>query len=156
MTATPPDPAGHREARWRLIRDVLVFQAKMVLEATRDVALPLATAGAGLLGLLGWGGRHPEDLFHRVLRLGARFDLWLDLYAPVGEAGRAETAAPGGIDRWFGELESLLVEQHRRGQLTRSAKDAIDGWLDRLESAPRPAAGRPGGAGDRQRGGNGG
>ena len=135
-------PEEHHEARWLLIRDVLVFQLKMLLEALRDVLLPAATLIAGGAGLL-VGGDRPERFFHEVLRLGARFDVWLNLFEPIGHAGRVGAlAGDAGVDRTLRHLENLLVEQHRQGQVTRQAKQAIDRWLDQVEGAMH-ASGRP-------------
>ena len=136
-------PAGSEapldDRRWGLIRDVLVFQAKMVLEGLRDVMLPIATLVAGVAGLA-LGGKRPERAFHDVLRAAARFDVWLNLFGPVGKRGRVAHLAPGpeGVDRYFHALEALIVEQHEKGTLTRSARQTIDGWLDRLQRASRP------------------
>jgi hypothetical protein len=132
-------PEEHHERRWTLIRDVLVFQVKMLLEALRDVLLPAATLIAGALGML-QGGERPERYFHAVLRLGARFDVWLNLFGPIGHPGRAGVlAADAGVDRTLHYLENLLVEQHQKGQVTRQAKQAIDRWLDQVEGAVRSA-----------------
>jgi hypothetical protein len=127
------------DRRWGLIRDVLVFQAKMVLEGVRDLLLPIATLVAGTAGLV-LGGERPERAFHDVLRAAVRFDLWLNLFGPIGERGRAAHLSPDpeGVDRYFHALEALIVEQHEKGALTRSARQTIDGWLDRLQQASRP------------------
>lgn len=130
-------PEEQHERRWALIRDVLVFQAKMLLEALRDVLLPAATLIGGALGLF-LGGERPERYFHEVLRLGARFDVWLNLFGPIGHPGRAGVlTADAGVDRTLRYLENLLVEQHQKGQVTRQAKQAIDRWLDQVEGAVR-------------------
>jgi hypothetical protein len=109
----------------------------MLLEALRDVLLPLATLIAGALGMI-LGGERPDRYFHEVLRLGARFDVWLNLFGPIGHPGRSGVlAADAGVDRTLRYLEDLLVEQHQKGQVTRQAKQAIDRWLDQVEGAVR-------------------
>jgi hypothetical protein len=140
--AAPAAPAReHRERRWTLIGDVLIFQVKMLLEALRDVLLPVATVVAGGVGII-LGGERPERYFHEVLRLGARFDVWLNLFGPIGHPGRAGVlAADAGVDRTLRYLENLLREQHRKGQVTRQAKQAIDRWLDQVEGVVGSARG---------------
>ncbi len=88
MTKQPKPPS-----RFRLLRDVLVFQIKLGMEAVLDLMLiPVSLAAAGLDLVLGnW--RRPR-WFHAVLRFGERcehrIDLWgvpnHELDAPQSEA----------------------------------------------------------------------
>jgi hypothetical protein len=81
------------ETRWRLLRDVLVFQIKLGMEALLDLTLiPVSLAAAAVDLLLGnW--RRPR-WFHAVLRFGEscehRIDLWgvptSSLEAPQSDA----------------------------------------------------------------------
>jgi len=73
-----------RGTRWRLLRDVVVFQIKLAMEAVLDLALiPASLAAAGLDLLLGnW--RRPR-WFHAVLRFGERCERRIDLWG-VGDA----------------------------------------------------------------------
>ena len=68
-----------RESRWRLVRDVVVFQIKLGMEAVLDLALiPASLAAAGLDLVLGnW--RRPR-WFHAVLRFGERCEHRIDLW----------------------------------------------------------------------------
>jgi hypothetical protein len=65
--------------RWQLLRDVVVFQVKLGMEAVLDIALiPVSLAAAGLDLLLGnW--RRPR-WFHAVLRFGERCEHRIDLW----------------------------------------------------------------------------
>lgn len=67
-------------SRLRLLRDVLVFQIKLGLEALLDITLiPVSLAAAGLDFVLGnW--RRPR-WFHAVLRFGERCERRIDLWA---------------------------------------------------------------------------
>jgi hypothetical protein len=81
--------------RWRLFRDVVVFQVKLGLEALLYLTLiPVSLAAAGLDLLLGnW--QRPR-WFHRVLRFGENCERRLDLWgaAKIGEdASQAEVDA---------------------------------------------------------------
>ena len=73
-----------RGTRWRLLRDVVVFQIKLGMEAVLDLTLiPTSLAAAGLDLLLGnW--RRPR-WFHAVLRFGERCERRIDLWG-VGDA----------------------------------------------------------------------
>jgi hypothetical protein len=81
--------------RWRLFRDVVVFQIKLGLEALLDLTLiPVSLAAAGLDLLLGnW--QRPR-WFHRVLRFGERCERRIDLWGaatPGVDASQAEVDA---------------------------------------------------------------
>jgi len=68
-----------RGSRLRLLRDVIVFQVKLGMEAALDIALiPISLAAAGLDLVLGnW--RKPR-WFHTVLRFGERCERRIDLW----------------------------------------------------------------------------
>jgi hypothetical protein len=65
--------------RFRLLRDVVVFQIKLAMEALLDITLiPVSLAAAGLDTVLGnW--RQPR-WFHAVLRFGERCERRIDLW----------------------------------------------------------------------------
>ncbi len=68
-----------RDTRWRLLRDVVVFQIKLGMEAVLDITLiPVSLAAAALDLLLGnW--RRPR-WFHAVLRFGERCEHRINLW----------------------------------------------------------------------------
>lgn len=123
MDAAPPD-------RWRLIRDVLVFQLRLGLDALRDLLLSPISIVAGLADLIFGGTR-----FYAVLAAGRRTETWIHLF---GELDRAEmrdatdAAPPAAVDAIVERMERLIVEQYERGGVTASAKSAIDRGLDAI------------------------
>jgi hypothetical protein len=127
MSQPTPEPERAEDSRWELIRDVLVFQLKFALEATRDVVLAFLSLLFGVIDLA-LGRRGEDSLFYGLLRVGVRFDRWLDLFAPVME--RDETV---GADRQVARLEQILREQHDRGGFTAQTARHVDQLLDRVE-----------------------
>lgn len=97
------DQSG-RETRWRLVRDVFVFQIKLGLEAILDLTLiPVSLAAAGLDLLLGnW--RRPR-WFHAVLRFGERCEHRIDLW---GVAAPGTDAPPSEVDAVMRSIEALI------------------------------------------------
>lgn len=88
-----------RGSRFQLLRDVVVFQVKLALEALVDLTLiPVSLAAAGVDLVLGnW--RRPR-WFHAVLRIGERCERRIDLWAvPAAE----------------GEVPSTEIEAVMRG-----------------------------------------
>jgi hypothetical protein len=88
-------------SRWRLVRDVVVFQIKLGLEALLDLTLiPVSLAAAALDLLLGnW--RQPR-WFHAVLRFGERCERRIDLW------GVAATEPTAEIDAVMRSVETLI------------------------------------------------
>jgi hypothetical protein len=97
------DQSDH-ETRWRLVRDVVVFQIKLGMEALLDLTLiPVSLAAAAMDLLLGnW--RRPR-WFHAVLRFGERCEHRIDLWrvaTPGVDAPQSE------VDVVMRSIESLI------------------------------------------------
>jgi hypothetical protein len=90
--------------RWRLLRDVVVFQVKLGMEAVLDITLiPVSLAAAALDLLLGnW--RQPR-WFHAVLRFGERCEHRIDLWR-VATPG--VDAPPSEVDAVMRSIEALV------------------------------------------------
>lgn len=161
--AAAPAPAGgsslpalleadHKERRWQLVRDLAVFQAKLVVDGIKDLVLSPVSLVAALVGLL-FDRRDPGRSFYMLLRWGHGFDRWVNLFGASQRAlpPAAETHTNGpmispspspspaassgdGLDAYVTKLERVLVEQYRRGGLTAKAKDAIDQAIDGLQT----------------------
>jgi hypothetical protein len=95
---------SERGTRWRLLRDVAVFQVKLGLEAIVDITLiPVSLAAAAMDLLLGnW--RRPR-WFHAVLRFGERCERRIDLWG-AGVAGANDRDSE--VDAIMRGIETLL------------------------------------------------
>mgnify|MGYP000193007412 CR=1 FL=1 len=72
-----------RPAGWaRVLRDVLVFQFKLVVDGLKDLGLAQVALGAAMIDLVRRDGT-PGRRFYAVVRLSDRFDRWLDLHEPL-------------------------------------------------------------------------
>jgi hypothetical protein len=152
------DDTGPRERRWRLFRDLAVFQGKLLVDGLKDLVLAPVSLVAALVGLA-LDRDDPGRSFYAVLRWGHGFDRWVNLFGaspralPPGSAdgepdphegarpaheGAHEGAGTEGLDAYVTRLERVLVEQYRRGGLTAKAKDAIDQALDGLQNRKPP------------------
>lgn len=99
MTST-----AEQSPRSRLLRDVVVFQVKLGLEALLDITLiPVSLVAAGLDFLLGnW--RRPR-LFHAVLRFGERCERRIDLWGVAPDHRAASTLE---VDAVMRSIETLI------------------------------------------------
>ncbi len=97
------DKSDH-DTRWRLVRDVVVFQIKLGMEAVLDITLiPVSLAAAGLDLLLGnW--RRPK-WFHAVLRFGERCEHRINLW---GVPTPGDAAPPSEADALMRSIEALI------------------------------------------------
>ena len=119
-----------RETRWKLIRDIAVFQFKVGVDAVRDLALVPVSLVAGLLDLIG-GGERPGRLFYDVLHVGRRTEDWINLFGDLDrDRSNQSDGSHDTVDSVVARLEDLIVEQYERGGMTATAKDAIDRSLD--------------------------
>ena len=92
------------DSRWRLVRDVAVFQVRVGLEAVLDLTLiPASLAAAALDLLLGNWGR--PRWFHAVLRFGERCERRIDLWG-VAKPGAVEPDSE--VDAVMRAIETLI------------------------------------------------
>ena len=91
-------------SRWRIARDVIVFQIKCGMEAVLDVTLiPVSLAAAGLDFVVGnW--RKPR-FFHGVLRFGERCEAWINLW---GVATNDADEFRAGADAVMRDIEAVI------------------------------------------------
>ncbi len=88
--AMPMEPAREsvrpeelrREERWEFLRDVVVFQLKMVVDNLRDFALIPVSLGAAVFDLI-FKGEREGALFYRVLHWGAQSEKIIDVYSAL-------------------------------------------------------------------------
>ena len=156
MTASPsptgedaaqaaPDAAADAEpevSRGELLRRLLVFQFKLLLDGGRDLILSPVSIVAVLVGLFG-GGPRRDAPFRDLLRFGRRTDRWIDLFeAHADEAEAAEDARArpqASANALFDAVERAVREEYEGG----GGRSAIEARLRRLRDAQRPAGGAP-------------
>lgn len=126
--------------RRTLIRDLAVFQVKVVVDGFRDLLLVPLSLVAGLIGLLSPGRRRGSE-FYDLLRLGRRTERWINLFAAAerlhGPQPDDENFGDTDIDQFAGRIESFIVDEYRKGGLTQQARRRLDEAIDRLQSAAR-------------------
>ncbi len=126
--------------RWTLIRDVAVFQIKLLVDGFRDVLLVPVSLIAGVVSLVR-GGARPGPEFYDLLRIGRRTEYWINLFGAAahlhGQPTDEEKFAVEDIDEMVSRVETFVVEEYRRGGVTAQAKDRLDSALDLLHRKAR-------------------
>jgi len=121
--------------RLTLLRDIAVLQVKLVVDGLRDFILVPVSLIAGVISLVK-GGEERSSEFYDLLRMGRRSERWINLFGAAervyGPASGDEQLSPEDIDTLVSRVESFVVDEYRKGGVTKQAKDQIDKALDTL------------------------
>jgi hypothetical protein len=123
----PETDSDLNDSRLQLIWDVLLFQAKLVADGLRDVLLSPLSIVAGILGLVA-GGDDPHQYFRRLLRLGRRSEVWINLF------GRHRR---GTSDAMIDPLRERVFEEARDNPWLNRAGTELNARLDRVNAPSR-------------------
>src|SRR3970040_1802474 len=105
-----------QEVTWgRVVRDVLMFQFKLVVDGLKDLGLAQVALAAALIDLVRRDGT-PGRRFYGIVQLSERFDAWLDLH-------EARVRVPTDAPRW-----------------APPASRSVDDMIDDIESSARGVA----------------
>jgi hypothetical protein len=125
----------NRDERWKFLRDVLVFQIKMLLDNIRDFALMPVSLVAALIDLVFRGDREGA-LFYKVLRWGSHSESVIDVYSAIEhhEPGDFKVNRDYTVDGVIARLEGVLVRECEKGGTAASVKAAMDRAIDQLHA----------------------
>ncbi len=141
--ASLPSAPGNDE-HWKFLRDVLVFQFKMLLDNVRDFALMPVSLIAALIDLV-FKGERQGALFYQVLRWGAHSERVIDVYSAIEEHEKPGLNPNYTVDAVIARLEGVLVREVEKGGTAASVKAAMDRAIDQIQvetSGPRDAVAR--------------
>jgi hypothetical protein len=98
-------------SKWVLLRDLAIFQVKLVLDGAKDIVLSPVSFAAAVFDIL-MPGRRPGHRFYGVMAIGERFDRWLNLFGAASTAA-ADTdglfgASRAGSPTMLGRLEAAV------------------------------------------------
>jgi hypothetical protein len=126
--------------RWTLIRDVAVFQIKLLFDGFRDLLLLPISLITGIVSLVK-GGREPSSEFYDLLRIGRRSERWINLFGAAshlhGPPSDEDRFPVEDVDAMVSRVESYVVDEYRRGGVTAQAKERLDKALDLLHKKAR-------------------
>jgi hypothetical protein len=98
--------------RWVILRDLLIFQVKLVMDGAKDLVLAPLSAGAVVLDLV-FPGPDPGRRFYAVMRLGESYDRWLSLFSAAQKASALDDglfgASRAGTASYLGRLEAIVL-----------------------------------------------
>ena len=133
LGAVVSDRRMKSDERWKFLRDVLVFQFKLILDNLRDFALVPVSLGAALIDLL-YKGEREGALFYRVLRWGSHSEEVIDVYSAIEHhhPGDFKINPSYTVDAAIARIEGVLVREYEKGGTAASIKAAMDRTIDQL------------------------
>ena len=133
-TTTTEEKPDHR---WRFVRDVLVFQLKMLIGSFRDFALIPVSIVAALIDLV-FKGKREGDLFYKVLRWGWHSEEMIDVYSPIRhDRGELKVNPNYTVDSVVARIEGVVVREYEKGGTAASIKTALDKVIDQVHRETR-------------------
>lgn len=94
-----------------LIRDLVIFQVKLVMDGAKDIVLSPLSFVAALLDILAPGTR-PGHRFYGIMMVGEQFDRWLNLFGAASTASAERDglfgASRAGSPTMLGQLEEAV------------------------------------------------
>jgi hypothetical protein len=143
LSAVVPNHRIKSHERWKFLRDVLVFQFKLILDNLRDFALVPVSLGAALIDLVFKGDREGA-LFYKVLRWGAHSEEVIDVYSAIEhhDPGRFKINPNYTVDAAIARIEGVLVREYEKGGTAASIKAAMDRTIDQLHNETSDARDR--------------
>ena len=135
-----PQPLSPRDARWRFMRDVAVFELKLMLNNVHNfiqVPLTLATALVDVIF------RHGEEgsRFYWLVKQGRMIDDHIDIYSIIDHHERGLNR-DFTVDAVLQRLEGVIVREYEKGGTAASVKTAVDRAFDEMQSRTAPASGK--------------
>ena len=127
--------------RWPLIRQAIVFQLKLGLDALRDILMSPVSIVLVVTDIV-MANNHQQCYFIRLLGLGKKSDHWINLFGvdlPSAEQNDNNVTADSNVDYWFAKIEEVVKEQQVNGKLSQSGKEKLQQYLRRInQSSEKP------------------
>ena len=132
--------------RITLLRDMVVLQFKLVVDGLRDFVLVPVSLVVGLISLFKVGDK-PGTEFYDLLRYGRQSDRIINLFGAAQRVHRSseQDVDLPDIDDLVGKVETFVVDEYRRGDMSKQAKDRIDQLIaavNRGRPGPEDGSGR--------------
>jgi hypothetical protein len=122
----PPDDSHER---WRFLRDVMVFQVKLVLGNIHNFVFVPVSLCAAAADLFFKYERHGSR-FYKVMEWAKQGDEAIGLYSALDDN---ESTRRFSVDAVVARVEDVIVREYARGGTTASVKAAVDRAMDKMQ-----------------------
>ncbi|MFT7130565.1 MAG: hypothetical protein ACI89U_002689 [Gammaproteobacteria bacterium] len=111
--------------RWPMLRNGIIFQLKLGLDAGRDLLLSPISILCLIVDLIR-GETTKKSYFRRLMALGLKTDHWINLFGSHTPPVDSDAPPDSNVDYLFAKVERVFKEQHSKGGLTTHAKSSIN------------------------------
>jgi hypothetical protein len=139
----PPEPTTQiantdPHARWKFIRDVLVFEGKLALNNFHNFFQIPLTVAVAIFDLV-FRGNEEGERFYKVVEFGRTIDDHIDIYSVIAHHEK-KLNENYTIDAVVSRIEQVIVKEYQKGGTAASVKDAVDKAIDNMQSKTAPHA----------------
>ena len=107
-----PDTTRPALSRSTLARDIVVLQAKLLVDGLRDLILVPASLIVGIVSLVAYNDRKPGAEFYRLLYAGKQSEHWINLFGALKNAPPDLEEVKGFPDADMDEIVSIFGNDH--------------------------------------------
>ena len=122
--------AQERLDRRTLIRDVAVFQFKLIVDGLRDLVLVPVSLIAGIVSFVSARDDVPGSQFYELLEVGKQSEHWIDLFGALRNAPREvrnRVRFPEeNMDQILDRIETFVIDEEKRGGITAQARERLE------------------------------
>ena len=122
--------AQERLDRRTLIRDVAVFQFKLIVDGLRDLVLVPVSFIAGIVSFVSARNDVPGSQFYELLEVGKQSEHWIDLFGALRNAPpevRNRVRFPEeNMDQILDRIETFVIDEEKRGGITAQARERLE------------------------------
>jgi hypothetical protein len=124
----PSDP----DVRWKFLRDVLVFEAKLSLNNFHNFFQVPLTFAVAVFDLI-FRGKTQGSRFYKLVEIGRAIDDSIDIYSVIEHRERSLNK-DFTVDAVVKRLESVIIHEYEKGGTAASVKQAVDKAIDGMQS----------------------
>lgn len=134
----PPGEMPPKDARWKFIRDVAVFELKLTINNFHNFFQVPLTFAVALFDLI---FRHGEEgsRFYWLVEQGRLIDDHIDIYSIIEHRERGLNK-DYTVDAVLARVEGVIKREYEKGGTAASVKNAIDRAFDEMQSRTAPAS----------------
>jgi hypothetical protein len=113
-----------------LVRDVAVFQFKLIVDGLRDLVLVPVSFVAGIVSFVNRKDGVPGSQFYDLLEAGKQSERWIDLFGAMRNAPpeiRNRVRFPEeNMDQLLDRIETFVIDEEKRGGITAQARERLE------------------------------
>ena len=132
----PPAPASNADTRWKFIRDVAVFELKLVLNNVHNFVQVPMTLAVAVFDLV-FRGKQDGERFYKIVEYGRTIDDSIGIYSIIDHRERSLNS-DYTMDAVLSRVEGVIVREFEKGGTATSVKAAVDRVLDEMQARTGP------------------